>query len=633
MNFKLPLVTLGSIGLLLTALCSRGAAQTPATPMTVAVDAREATRGILHVHETIPVTSGPQKLVYPKWIPGEHAPNGPIANLASLAISANGMPVMWRRDPVELYSFTLDVPAGVTSLDVTFDFLGASEGQYSSARLASPTTLVLTWNKVILTPYVADYGTLQIEPSLQLPDANWQFATALDVAAQQGAQIRFKPVSEEMLVDSPLDAGINVKRFPLGSIDAAPVELDVFADTPAQLDASPATVAKFRNLVREMQALYHARHFSHYAFLLTVSDVLPGEGVEHHQSSDDGTDGDFLTDAAALANDGDLLPHEFNHSWDGKFRRPADLATRNLQVPMQDSLLWVYEGMTQFYGELQAERSGLWTKEQWLDSLAATYAELDTTTGRLTRPLLDTAVSGPFLYAAGRAWEATRRSVDFYPEGNLMWLEADVKIDRLSNGRRSMDDVARRFFGRADSSAQVLTYTREDLIAALNAVQPYDWRAFLAERIDTATPHPPDPFTPAGWRIVYTPTPSAFYKLRSGHAKVLDARFSLGLDVKADGTILDVVGDSPAARAGVGPGAKIVAINGRAIDTGDAQTNFDNALRDAQSTKTIALLTVAGNMYRTVTIAYSGGPRYPHLERIGGTRDLLAAIAAARRPH
>ncbi len=633
MRYKALLARIGSVVLLSAALGRGGDAQTQSTPMTVAVDAREATRGILHVHETLPVTAGPLKLVYPKWIPGEHAPNGPLANLAGLTISANGTALDWRRDPVELYAFRVDVPAGVTLLDVQFDFLGAAAGQYSSARLASPTTLVLTWNKVILAPDVADYGTLQIEPSLQLPDTNWQFASALDVASQQGAQIRFKPLSEEMLVDSPLDAGLNVKRIPLGSLDAAPVELDVFADTPAQLDASPATVAKFRNLVQEMQALYHARHFNHYAFLLTVSDVLPGEGVEHHQSSDDGTDGDFLTDASALANDGDLLPHEFNHSWDGKYRRPADLATRNLQVPMQDSLLWVYEGMTQFYGELQAERSGLWSKEQWLDSLAATYAELDTTTGRLTRPLLDTAVSGPFLYAAGRSWEATRRSVDFYPEGNLMWLEADVIIGRLSSGRRSMDDVARRFFGRSDSGPQVVPYTRDDLIAALSAVQPYDWRAFLAQRIDAIAPHPPDPFTLAGWRVVYTPVPSAFYKLREGHAKSLDARFSLGLVAKTDGSIVDVIGGSPAARAGIGPGAKIVAVNGRALEGGDTQTALDDALRDAQRSGTVTLLTLGGNVYRTVALAYSGGPRYPHLERIGASRDLLGAIAAARRPH
>ncbi len=607
-----------------------GAQTPPAVVMTVAVDASEVTRGLLHVRETIPVGAGRVTLVYPKWIPGEHGPNGPIANLATLAVSAAGSPLPWRRDPVDLYAFTVDVPQGVRSLDVSFDFLGSSVGQYSSARLASPEAFVLTWNKVVLAPAVADYSQLRIVPSVRLPGAGWQFGTALDVTAQQGTDVTFKPVTEETLIDSPLDAGLNVKKFPLGDIDGAPVELDVFADTPAELAASDATVAKFRRLVGEMRALYGARHFNHYTFLLTVSDVLPGEGVEHHQSSDDGTDGDFLIDPAALAGDGDLLPHEFNHSWNGKFRRPADLATPNLQVPMQDDLLWVYEGMTQFYGELQAERCGLWSKQQWLDAQAATYAELDTTTGRQTRPLLDTAVAASVLYGSSRSWEAARRSVDFYPEGALMWLEADVTIARLSHGRRSLDDVARAFFGRADTGPQVVTYTRDDLIAALTAVQPYDWRTFLAQRIDAIAPHPPNPFERAGWHVVYEDLPSDFSKLEAGLRKSLDARYSLGFNAKADGTILDVIAGSPAARAGLSPGDKIVAVNGRAA-TENPQELLDLALRAAIKGPAVHVLVVSGNVYRDVAVEYHAGPRFPHLRRVSATPDMLSALTAAHR--
>ncbi len=615
---------------LLAVTAGRVAAQTPAT-MTLAVDASEVTRGLLHVRETIPVAPGPLSLVYPKWIPGEHGPNGPISNLATLAVSAGGAPLTWRRDPVDLYAFHVDVPAGVSSLDVSFDFLGSSVGQYSSARLASPTTMVLTWNKVLLAPYVADYRTLQVAPSIRLPGADWQFGTALTVASQQGADVTFAPVSEEMLIDSPLDAGINVRKFPLGAINGAPVELDVFGDTQAEVDANDGTIGKFRNLVAEMRALYGARHFNHYTFLLTVSDVLPGEGVEHHQSSDDGTDGEFLIDPpASLARDGDLLPHEFNHSWDGKYRRPADLATPNLQVPMQDDLLWVYEGMTQFYGELQAERSGLWTKQQWLDSLAGTYAYLDSTTGRLTRPLLDTAVSGPFLYGAGRTWESMRRSVDFYPEGELMWLEADVTIQRLSRGRRSIDDFARAFFGRTDTGPIVLTYTRDDVIAALNAVQPYDWRTFFAQRVDAIAPHPPDPFDAAGWHVVFAPEETAFAKLQGGRRRSLDARYSLGVSAQSDGTIADVIAGLPAAKAGLSVGQKIVAIDGRAAGR-DMQDQLDTALKAAQHGPALHLLVVGGDVYREYAIDYHGGPRFPRLERVGGTPDLLSAIAASRR--
>jgi predicted metalloprotease with PDZ domain len=611
-------------------LVAGAAAQSPPA-MTVAVDAGEVTRGLLHVRETIPVVPGPLTLAYPKWIPGEHAPNGPIPNLASLAVAANGTPLVWRRDPIDLYTFHVDVPAGVAALDVGFDFLGSSVGHYSSARLASPTMFVLTWNKVVLAPDVPDYRTLQIAPSIHLPGTDWQFATALSVTSQQGADVRFETVSEAILIDSPLDAGVHVRKIPLGSIDGAPVQLDVFADTPAQLAADDATIAKFRNLVGEMHALYRARHFDHYDFLLTVSDVLPGEGVEHHQSSDDGTAGDFLIDPASLAHDGDLLPHEFNHSWDGKFRRPADLATLNLQAPMQDDLLWVYEGMTQFYGELQAERSGIWTKGQWFDSLASAYAELDSTPGRLTRPLLDTAVSGPFLYDAGRQWESIRRSVDFYPEGALMWLEADVTIRRLSHGKRSIDDFARAFFGRGDTGPEVITYTRDDVVAALNAVQPYDWRQFFAQRIDAIAPHPPDPFDAAGWHVVFEPAPNAFAKLEAMHDKVVDARYSLGLVTSmTDGTVMDVIAGSPAARAGLAPGQKLVAINDRAAEH-DLQSDLDTALRAAQHGPSLRLLVVGGEVYRDVSVDYHGGPRFPHLERIAGSPDLLSVVAASRR--
>jgi predicted metalloprotease with PDZ domain len=595
------------------------------------VDASEITRGILHVHETVPVAAGPLTLVYPKWIPGEHSPSGPIVDLVGLAVSANGAPVVWRRDVVDLYAFHIDVPPGVAMLDVRFDYYGLPGGHRSSDRLATPNLFVLTWNKVILTPDVADYRQVRIAPALRLPGPDWQFGTALTVAAQTGADVRFAPASEEMLIDSPVEGGLNVRKVALGTFDGAPVELAVFADTPAELAADDATLAKFRNLVLEMRALYGARHFDHYTFLLTVSDVLPGDGVEHHQSSDDGADGDFLIDPATLSAAGDLLPHEFNHSWNGKYRRPADLATLNLRVPMADDLLWVYEGMTQFYGQLQAERSGIWTKAQWLDELASTYAELDTTTGRLTRPLLDTAVSAPVLYDAAHAWRAARRGVDFYPEGALMWLEADVTIRRLSRGRRSLDDVARAFFGGANSGPQVVTYTRADIVAALNAVQPLDWATFFAQRVDSVAPHPPDPFEAAGWRLVYASTPSAFDKLQAGAEKTLQARYSLGLTASTDGTIADVVPGSPAARAGLSPGSKIVAIDGRSLAERDVQAQLDVALRAAQKGPGVHLLELGGDVYRDVLVDYHGGPRFPHLERIAGRPDLLSNVAASHR--
>jgi len=600
-----------------------------AVAMTLTVDASDATRSVIHVRESIPLAAGAHVLVYPKWIPGEHAPNGPLPNVATLVVKANGQTIPWTRDVVDLYAFRIDVPPGASAVDVSFDYLGAEAGQYSSSRLATPTLFSLTWNKFVLYPDVADIKDISVTPSLILPGSDWTFATALTTRSQSGTTVDFAPVTMERLIDSPLDAGTQSKRFPLGSIDGAPVDLAVFADTAAELDIPAANLARLRNLVREMGALYRARHFDHYTFLLTTSDVMPGEGVEHHQSSDDGTEGQWLSDPEHLLDNADLLPHEFNHSWDGKYRRPGDLLTPNLQVPMADDLLWVYEGMTQFYGKLQAERSGLLTKQQWLDSLAQTYSSLDFTTGRLTRPLLDTATSGPFLYGAPRQFERARRSVDFYEEGTMMWLEADVIIRARTGGKKSIDDFARAFFGRTSTGPIVVPFAREDVIAALNEILPYDWKAFIQKRVDEVAPHPPDPFTPGGYRLVYTEKPSEYVKKLSLHYHALDYGASAGFIVNTkEATINDVVFGSPAAKAGLSPGLKIVGVNGRTLDADGAREQIDGALVAAKTSGSMQLLVTGGETYRTVTIAYRGGPRYPHLERIAGTPDQLGAIAA-----
>jgi predicted metalloprotease with PDZ domain len=608
-------------------------AQTPAAriSMSVDVDASHVTRGLLHVHERIPVAPGVLTLAYPKWIPGEHAPAGPLVNVAGLTIAAGSLRLRWERDLVDLYTIRVDVPPGTSVLDVQFDFLGAAVGRYSSARLASSNILVLTWNKVLLTPAVADYRTLTIAASVTLPGADWQYATALDVASHTGSAVTFVPVSMETLVDSPLDAGTNVRKWPLGTIDGAPVDLAVFADSPEQLDGD-ALIPKFRTLVAQMGTLYRARHFNHYTFLLTVSDVLPSEGVEHHQSSDDGAAGNFLIDKDALAVAADLLPHEFNHSWDGKYRRPAGLATPNLEVPMTDDLLWVYEGMTQFYGDLESERSGLRTQQQWHDHLATIYARLDSTTGRATNPLADTAAAAPVLYFAPSQYAAERRGTDFYDEGELMWLDADTTIRRLSHGRRSIDDFARAFFGRASTGPEVVTYTRDDVIAALNAVQAYDWRSFFATYVDAITAHPPDPFTANGWRVAYASAPSAFEKTSNSVRKTFDARYSLGIAGGRSDVVADVIDGSPAQRAGVAPGDKIVAIDGRAVGGDESESlhaQLDAALvRAEHGGPAMHVLLLGGGTYRDVAIPYDGGPRYPVLERIAGTADGLDVIGA-----
>lgn len=597
-----------------------------APPIALHVDASRAVQGLLGVHETIPVSAGPLTLEYPKWIPGEHAPSGAIPNVAGVHITAGGKTIAWSRDLVDMYAFNLVVPSGVTSLDVDFSYLGANTGNYSTARLSTPNLLSLTWNKVILTPKVQDYYTQQIAATVTLPGPDWKYATALETAVRTGADVTFKPVSQAMLVDSPLDAGTNARTWELGSFNGVPVTLAAFADTPEELAASDKTIAKFRNLVTQMRALYHYRHFGHYTFLLTLSDVMPGEGVEHHQSSDDGTDGAFLTDDSALVGEGDLLAHEWNHSWDGKYRRPDDLATPNLQDPMKDELLWVYEGMTQFYGDLQAERSGLFTKQQWLEKLASTYAILDSQRGRDWRPLIDTAAAAPVLYSAAHQWSGYRRGVDFYPEGALMWLEADEIIHHVSGGKRSLDDVARNFFGNGrDTGAVLVTYKRADVIAALNAVAPYDWAGFFKARVDEIAPHPPDFLAQSGYKLVYTPAMTDLQKLLAGRRHTLDMRYSLGITASNDGTVTDVVHGSPAYSAKVGPGDKIIAVNARSLTKGQSQV--DDALKEAEHGRPIRLLLSGGDVFREVTIDYHGGPRYPRLQRVDGSADVLSAIA------
>ncbi len=525
-----------------------------------------------------------------------------------------------------MYAFHVDVPPNGGTLAVDFTFLGGSAPGYDTARLATPQILSLEWNKVALTPFAPSSRSVTIVPSIRLPSADWKFATALETASQHGADVTFKPTTLNALVDSPLDAGVNARTFAMGNWTGVPLTLAVFADTPEEVAADDATVAKFRNLVAQMHALYRNRHFDHYTFLLTLSDQMPGEGLEHHQSSDNGAGGDMLTDPVALSAEADLLPHEFNHSWDGKYRRAADNATPNFQVPEVDDLLWVYEGMTQFYGELQAERAGLRTERQWLDGLAATYAYLDHEPGRRSDPLIDTAVASSIRRGI-RPWSAERRSQDYYTEGEMTWLEADVLIRNLSQGKRSLDDVAREFFGGGrDTGPITLTYTRDDIIAALGRVQPYDWKRFLDERVYSLAPHPPNPFEAAGYRLVYVPKPSEFARLLAGRRKSLDMWYSLGISAAKDGTIVDVSTDSPAGRAELGPGTKIVAIDARALTD---QEQVDDALRAAQSGAPLQLLVTTGGVYRTVALDYRGGPRYPHLERIAGKNDVLGAIARA----
>lgn len=593
-----------------------------AQPIDLVVDASLApSQSIVRTHEVIPVRPGALRLLYPEWIPGEHAAVGPIQNVAALTISANGRRIAWRRDPLSLFAIETDVPSGASSVDVDFTYLGATFGNYSSNRLSSPNMFVIDWNQNVFYPATGTFQSVAFDPHLILPGKQWKFATALYDERRSGNRVAWSSTSLERLLDSPLDACENFRQWPLwkdtGTFPGA-ASLNVCADVPSELAASPSVVGHFSKLVREMLALYGARHWRDYHFLLTVSNVIPGEGVEHHESSDDGEGGNYLIDGMALERGGDLLSHEFNHSWDGKYRMPAGMYPDTPNKPLDDSLLWVYEGMTQYYGDVMSYRDGIRNAKNWPDHIAAIWANYDSQPGRLWRSLGDTATAAPFLYGSPRGYGGERRGVDFYSEGELLWLKVDSMLREHSGGARSLDTFARAFFGKHDTDPIVETYARADIVAGLDAIMPYDWAGFFHTWVDDVAVHPPNGFEPDGWRLVFNDKPS--HDVRANNF-----RYSLGFAMGRGGQVGDVLFGSPAFKAGLGLGEEIVAVNGRAY----SDDWMGEVVKDAQRTrKPIQLLVSRDQSYRTISIPYYGGPRYPHLARVSGKRDRLSAVVA-----
>lgn len=599
--------------------------QAAESPITLVVDAREAPRNILHVEETIPVDgSAPLTLYYPKWIPGEHGPTGPIEGVAALRMKSGGADVAWQRDQVDLYSFHVTPPAGATSLDVSFDDLIES-----SDPMATPNILDLNWNRVLLYPAGMPAADFMMKPSIVLP-SGWTFGTALAGPQRSGDRVDFATTPLTTLIDSPLDAGRYEKRIVLLDEGGYTNEIDAFADDPSDLDISDENVEHYKALVRETDALYGARHWRHYHFLLTLTDAIPGQGIEHHESSDNRAAADYWTDPAELENGADLLPHEFSHSWNGKYRRPADLITPDYQVPEQTDLLWVYEGLNQYLGDMFAFRSGFVSTSLYPEYLASTYAEMDSEPGRIADPLVDTAVAAPYLYNAPGEWSSLRRSADdFYSEGELVWLSVDAIIRDQSHGTRSLDDFLKAFDGQHDTPPMVVPYTRADVVAALEKVQPYDWNGFFQKWVYDVAPHPaPYCIDLTGWRLVWSETPNHWDVLDEETGGRADFRYSLGFSTAENGEVRDVLAGSPAARAGLGTQTAIIAVNGRKF----SPDVLHQALADAKDPgRDITLIVLDDDLYRTVVIRYHGGDRYPHLERVAGSRDVLSLITAPRR--
>ena len=601
--------------------------------LALSVDATDLQRRIFRVHEEIPVVAGPLTLLYPQWLPGKHSPQGPIDKLAGLAISGNGQPIAWKRDPLDVYAFHLDVPQGVATLAIDFDFLSPQDSSQGRVVM-TPDMLNLQWNTVALYPAGHYASRITVAPSAKLPQG-WRFGSALDVVDGAAANttaadgtVRFKPVAFDVLVDSPMFAGRHFKRVDLGPGAKVPVHLNLVADEAKDLDFRPEQIKPHQKLVEQARKLYGSQHYDHYDFLFALTDKLGGIGLEHHRSSENSGSTGYFTEWDKNAPGRDLLPHEYTHSWNGKFRRGADLATPNFNEPMQDSLLWVYEGQTQYWGYVLAARSGLWSADQARDALAlvaATYA--DNRPGFSWRNVQDTTNDPIIAQRRPLPYRNYQMSEEYYSAGQLIWLAVDAKLRELTRDRRSLDDFAKAFFGVDDGSYAVKTYTFDDVANTLNAVAPNDWAKFLRERVDAHAP-PLDGLAASGWKLVYTDQPSAFQKSAEADRKMLDYAASVGITVSSkDGRISDVRWNGPAFKAGIAPTSTLVAVNGHEFSP--------ERLKDAvAATKSgnapIELLVKNAGEYRSVRIDYRDGLKYPHLERVMGTPDRLNAILAPR---
>jgi predicted metalloprotease with PDZ domain len=527
----------------------------------LAVDATDLPHGIFRAHETIPIAGpGPVTLLYPQWLPGNHSPTGPIDKLAGLTFTAGGRPLPWRRDPVDVYAFHVDAPAGATSIDIDLQFLSAVSSKEGRVMM-TPRMLSLQWNTIALYPAGHFARQIRVRPSVRVPPG-FTLATALETASSANGATVFAPVDFETLVDSPLIAGLNFRRFNLDPDGPARVTLDVMADLPQDLLATADEIAAHRAMVQQAYRLFGSRHFAHYDFLVSLSDRLGGIGLEHLQSSEDGAAPKYFTDWEGGAAGRDLLAHEFTHSWNGKFRRPADLWTPNFNTPMRGSLLWVYEGQTQYWGFVLAARAGLLTRTQALDAIASTAAAYDHRVGRGWRPLEDTTNDPVIAMRRPLSWLSWQRSEDYYSEGELVWLDTDTLIRKLSNGARSLDDFARVFFGVENGAMVTDTYDFDDVVAALTAVQPYDWAGFLHARLEGHGPGAPlDGIARGGYRLIYDEDQNSFLRSTEMRLKNVDLTYSLGFVCGHDGVVTDVLWDGPAFRLGLTEGAQVVAVN------------------------------------------------------------------------
>lgn len=590
------------------------------------VDLTDAPRNIYHAKLVIPAKPGPLTLVFPKWIPGNHRPSGPIAGLTGIHMEVAGKPVMWQRDDLDMYALHMVVPVGADELNVSLDAITSYDSAGGGGPAASSNLLDLNWNAVVLYPQGATSDSVEFVPSVKLPQG-WKCGTALTKSREVGDEVEFSPVSLTTLVDSPLIAGKHFREINVTPLsEKISHTMDLVADSDADLAMEPEDLTAYKKLVAETGALFGARHYRQYHFLYTLSGEVGGHGLEHHESNDSATNERALLDPDLHMLNAALLPHEFAHSWNGKYRRPAGLATRNYQDPMIGNLLWVYEGLTEYLGDVLATRSGLWTAEQYREALAATAADLDHRSGRTWRPLEDTARSVQTLRIQGSLWSNWRRGLDYYPEGELIWLEVDSIIRQQTHGQKSLDDFCHSFHGGQSGPPVVVPYMFDDVVRTLNDVAAYDWATLLRDRLTSTSEHAPlAGIEHDGWKLVYNDQPNLILHAAEKQYKFDDFSYSLGFSTSAEGKLDDVIVDSPAYRSGIGPAMKLIAVNGRKY----TPDTLRDALKAAKGSPTpIELLIENGQFFQTYSVAYHEGERNPHLERVSSSPDVLTVVLA-----
>lgn len=597
------------------------------------VDATDAPLHIFHVRQSLPLPVGTDALVFPRWLPGEHGPTGPINDLVNLKVRAAGQEVAWVRDAFDLYTFHLQLPKGTTRVELSFDAVTGVGGRGAlSPAAASFQLAIVKWNTMLLYPRGVRPADYPIAASVRLPPG-WRWASALPGGHGPKNAPRFSPTSLETLIDSPLLAGAHTRAWALGPAEGPPHTLFAAADSSVALQIDDDTLEGYRKLVQEAGALFGARPYARYLFLVALSNHVPAGGLEHHESSDNRMFEDTWLDPAKRLFRSALLPHELVHSWNGKHRRPAGEVVKDYQQPYDTRLLWVYEGLTSYLGEVLAARAGLRSPERARELLAMTAAGMDAQAGRHWRPLADTATAAPLLTNAVKQWRSLRRGLDYYPEMVLVWLQADAIIRQRTNGQRSLDDFCRRFFGGVDGKPSVVAYEREDVLRALDEITAHDWGAFFAGKIEgVADAVSPAALEAVGWKLSFASTPSPAFQAVETATKEINLLFSLGLTVAEDGAVVDVLPGQAAARAGVGPAMQIVAVNGRRYSA----DRLRQAVAETPARGWVELLVENADYFSTRRVFWKRGHRYPILERDPSRPDrltpILSPLVADREP-